>query len=190
MSTESDSNVGKPEQAVASASQTPKEVNVEELKALCAEHVCKECPEAHKIRDEKLRALAEAENYKKRLEREKEDFLKFASEGVLEDLLPVLDNLDLALLHAGSNEACKSLIQGVEMTRKIFQDTLKKHGLEAVGAAGEEFDPNLHQAIGQEENRSFPSGTVTRLFQSGYVLKGRLLRPAKVMVNKTLEKSV
>jgi len=134
--------------------------------------------------DKRLRALADAENLKKRLIREKEEFVKFAAEGVLADLLPVLDNLDLALAHGKSVPACKDVVMGVDMTRKIFLDTLARHGLEPCGAAGEEFNPEVHEAVGMQPSPQIPANHVIQVMLSGYRLRGRLLRPAKVLVSQ------
>lgn len=134
--------------------------------------------------DKRLRALAEAENLKKRLIREKEEFVKFAAEGVLADLLPVLDNLDLALAHGRTVAACKDVVMGVDMTRKIFLDTLARHGLEPCGQAGEEFNPEFHEAVGMQPGGKTPPNHVIQVMLSGYRLRGRLLRPAKVLVSQ------
>ena len=134
--------------------------------------------------DKRLRALAEAENIKKRLIKEKEEFVKFAAEGVLADLLPVLDNLDLALAHGRSIEACKDVLLGVDMTRKVFLDILARHGLEACGQKGEEFNPEVHEAVGMQPGGEVPANHVLQVMQAGYRLRGRLLRPAKVLVSQ------
>lgn len=137
--------------------------------------------------DRRLRALAEADNLKKRLIREKEEFVKFAAEGVLADLLPVLDNLDLALAHGRTVAACKDVVMGVDMTRKVFLDILSRHGLEPCGAAGEEFNPEFHEAVGAQPGGpdcQAPDGCVLQVMQAGYRLRGRLLRPAKVLVRQ------
>ena len=151
---------------------------------MCRERVCPECDVNQQAEDARLRAMAEAENVKKRLMRETEELRKYLGETLLADLLPVLDNLDLALDLAKGLEACKDFVTGVEMTRKIFLDTLTRHGLEPVGAVGEEFDPQVHEAVGMEQDPEVADNAVARLVQRGYILKGRLLRPAKVMVNK------
>ncbi len=156
----------------------------DELKALCREHVCPGCDVMGEAKEERLRALAETENIKKRLARETEELKKFAADAILSDLLPVLDNLDLALDHAKTQDACKNFVTGVDMTRKMFLDTLAKHGLEAVGKAGDEFDPNFHEAMGMAQSPDLPDGSIAQIMQRGYVLKGRVIRPAKVMVNK------
>lgn len=159
-------------------------VDQELLASLCREKVCPQCPELTQKHEEMLRILAESENFKKRLTREKEDFCKFATGSLLEDIIPALDNLALALGHGPKNEACQGLLLGVEMSIKIFHDTLKKHGLEVVGQEGEVFNPAVHEAIGQEERADLEDGTVCRLLQNGYVLNNRLLRPAKVLVSR------
>jgi molecular chaperone GrpE len=136
--------------------------------------------------DKRLRAMAEADNLKKRLIKEKEEFVKFAAEGVLADLLPVLDNLDLALAHGRSVAACKDVVLGVDMTRKIFLDILARHGLEPCGLVGEEFNPEMHEAMGVQPAASgspLPPNSVAQVMQAGYRLRGRLLRPAKVLVS-------
>jgi molecular chaperone GrpE len=158
----------------------------EELDALCKESVCPGCDVFKEAETVRLRALADSENVKKRLLRENEEMKKYAGESILADLLPILDNLDLALAHTDNLSAeCKNFVIGVDMTRKIFLDAVKNHGLEAVQAGvGAEFDPEIHEAVGTVEEPSLGNNQVAQLVQNGYRLKGRLLRPAKVMVNK------
>lgn len=134
--------------------------------------------------EQRLRNMAEIENVKKRLQREKEEQVRFAAEKVLADLLPTLDNLDLALQYGQGDAACKNVIIGVEMTRKLLLDALAKHGLEPVGTAGEEFSPEIHEGIGYAESNDMPANHVAAVMQRGYKLKERLLRPAKVMISK------
>lgn len=157
---------------------------LEELVKICEEKICPDCEQLKEKEEKVLRILAEAENLKKRLQREKEDFCKFAIAGFLEELLPVLDNLELALSHGKEQKECSSLHQGVEMTLKIFRDILKKHGLTPVGEIGEKFDPNIHEAMAQEEREDMEEGCVAQMYQRGYKLHDRLLRPAKVIVSK------
>ncbi len=165
--------------------QTPQlELTDEELVALCKERVCAVCDEKEQADSERLRALAEMDNFKKRLTREKEDFCKFANESILAELLPVLDNLDLALEHGGKVEACKDFLIGVDMTRKIFLDTLSRHGLTPIGEVGEPFTPERHDAVSQEIRDDMEPELVASVLQRGYLLKDRLLRPAKVAVSK------
>ena len=131
----------------------------------------------------RLRMAAEMDNYQKRLKREHEEQVRYASESVLSDLLPSLDNLDLALLYGSTNEVCKDMMQGIAMTRKLLLEATGKHGLCPTGQEGEEFNPALHEAVGFDARPDLAPGSVTRVLQRGYKLGDRLLRPAKVMVN-------
>lgn len=135
------------------------------------------------IEDMRLRMAAEMDNFKKRLTREHQEQMRYASEKVLADLLPALDNLDLAIQYGATHEACKDMMQGIEMTRKQLLDAVAKSGLASLGEKGEEFDPAKHEAIGVEANPEVAPGAVARVLQRGYKLHDRLLRPAKVMVN-------
>jgi len=134
--------------------------------------------------ESKLRILAESENFKKRLAKEKEEFLRYAGESVIADMLSVLDNIDLALAHGRGNDACRDLLLGIEMTRKIFAETLSRHGLEEFGTVGEPFNPEFHEALGVGAVPGLPEDAVSQVVQMGFRLRGRLLRPAKVMINK------
>ena len=166
--------------------QTEVSLSQEELEALCRESVCPACDVHKEAEAVRLRALADSENVKKRLLRETEEMKKYAGESILADLLPVLDNLDLALAHTGNlDAACKNFVIGVDMTRKLFLDAVKGHGLEAVAATrGSEFNPEIHEAVGTVEDPDLDNNQIAQIVQGGYILKGRLLRPAKVMVNK------
>ncbi len=154
---------------------------LESVKASCAEQL-KAADE--KIKSIQMRSLADFENYKKRLAREHDEHLKYAAEKVMKDLLPTLDNLELAINYGSKDEACANMMQGVQMTQKLLLDTVAKHGLTRVGQEGEPFDPAKHEAIGCESREKYEPETVARVLQSGYDLSGRLLRPAKVMVNR------
>ena len=155
----------------------------EDLKARCEAEICPSCTVKAEAEDIRLRALAEMENFKKRLQREKDEQVKYASEKVLADLLPVLDNLELAIQYGSKDAACHVLLMGVEMTRKIFLDTLKQHGLTPFGEVGEIFDPERHEAVAKEPRDDMDDGHIAQLHQRGYQLKERLLRPAKVSVS-------
>lgn len=137
--------------------------------------------EAEEIR---LRALAEADNARKRFLREKDEATRYAASRVLSDIIPALDNLDLALEHGKGSEACKDFFVGVEMTRKLLLEALQRHGLSQVGAVGEEFDPALHEAMSLAPDENVPNGAICMLMSRGYKLHDRLLRPAKVIVCK------
>lgn len=131
----------------------------------------------------RLRMAAEMDNFQKRLKREHEEQVRYASESVLSDLLPSLDNLDLALQYGSTSEVCKDMMQGIAMTRKLLLEATSKHGLCPIGEEGEEFNPALHEAVGFDARPELAPGSVARVLQRGYKLGDRLLRPAKVMVN-------
>ncbi|WP_035244596.1 nucleotide exchange factor GrpE [Desulfonatronovibrio hydrogenovorans] len=164
--------------------KTESEISLDDLQTLCEEHICPQCELLAEQKDKTLRALADSENYKKRLTREKEEFCKFAVSSFVEEILPVLDNLELALEHGQKNPACKDLVQGVEMTMSMFRQILEKNNLVQVGQIGEEFNPGLHEALAQEERSDMENGLICQVMQKGYVLNDRLIRPAKVMVSK------
>ena len=156
----------------------------ENLDLLCRLHICPSCAVQTEAGDVRLRAIAELENVKKRLKREQEESVRFAAEGVLGDLLPSLDTLDRAIEYGRANEACKDVIQGVEMTRKLLLDALQAHGLATRGECGEPFSPEVHEAVGFDRRDDLEEGAVCVVVQRGYLLKDRLLRPAKVLINK------
>ena len=159
-------------------------LSIENLMDLCRERVCPVCPIQKETEDAKLRALADLENTKKRLLREKEEQTAYVSEKILQDIIPALDNLSLALQHAPQGDESKNFVIGVEMTRKLLLENLQKHGLEEVGHIGEAFDPVVHEAVGVSNIPEIPDDHVAVLLSKGYRLNGRLLRPAKVMVSK------
>lgn len=136
------------------------------------------------VEELRLRSAAEMDNFKKRLNREHQEQMRYAAEKVLSDLLPTLDNLDLALQYGSRHEACRDMLQGVAMTRKLLLEAVIKHGLTPLGEEGEEFSPEVHEAMGFEARPDFAFGVVARVLQRGYKLGDRLLRPAKVMVNQ------
>jgi molecular chaperone GrpE len=133
--------------------------------------------------DKWLRLRAEFENYKKRMQREKADLLKFGNESLLKALLPILDNLNRAIEHGKNAKENSSLLDGVEITCKEFLNTLEKFGVKPIEAAGEVFDPEKHEAILQKES-DLERNRIIAAVQNGYSYHDRLLRPAKVVVSK------
>ncbi len=131
-----------------------------------------------------LRAQAEMENIKKRARKEKEDWLKYANETLIKEILPVMDNLEKAISHSDNEESFTALKEGVELTLKGLKDILKKSGLEEVQAKGESFDPCFHEAVSEIEDKSVRTGTVIQELQKGYILNQRLVRPAMVIVSR------
>lgn len=139
--------------------------------------------EASEYYDRWLRLRAEFENFKKRMQREKGDLVKFGNESLLKALLPVLDNLSRAIDHGRNAKEPSPLLEGVEMTRKEFLNTLDRFGVKPVPAVGEVFDPAKHEALSQEESDQEVNRVIAAV-QSGYFYHDRLLRPAKVIVSK------
>jgi molecular chaperone GrpE len=134
-----------------------------------------------------LRATADLENYRRRAQKEKEDVQRFGNEKVLRDFLPVIDNMDRAIEHANTGADLDSVKQGIEMTRKLFEETLAKHGVTRVAALGQRFDPAFHEAIQSIDRPDVPPNQVITEVVKGYMLKDRLMRPALVVVSKALE---
>jgi molecular chaperone GrpE len=133
-----------------------------------------------------LRTAADFENFKKRAAREKQEAIKYANEALLQKLLPVLENLDMALAaaQATSREASQSLQAGVNMICQQLKGVLADAGLAEVDALGQTFDPNLHEALSQQETADVPEGQVMQQLRKGYKFRDRLLRPASVVVAK------
>jgi molecular chaperone GrpE len=139
--------------------------------------------EASENFDKWLRLRAEFENFKKRMQKEKGDLVKFGNENLLKALLPVLDNLSRAIEHGKNAKENSPLLEGVEMTCKEFLNILDRFGVKPVPAVGEVFDPEKHEALSQEESDQ-EANRVIAAVQNGYFYHDRLLRPAKVIVSK------
>jgi molecular chaperone GrpE len=136
--------------------------------------------------DRLLRTTADFDNYRKRAAREKVEAVRFANEGLIAKLLPVLDSFEMALSAAQTpgDESGKSLQAGVTMIYQQLRAVLQEAGVEEVDATGKMFDPNLHEAISQQESAEVPEGQVLQQVRRGYKLRERLLRPATVIVAK------
>ena len=140
--------------------------------------------ELEAAKDAALRAQADAMNVQRRADQEIEKARKFALERFCGDLLSVVDNLERALESSGDEQGSASLAEGVELTRKGFMDVLAKYGVETVDPQGEPFDPETAQAMSMVEQPDVEPNSVVAVMQKGYLLNGRLLRPAMVMVSK------
>jgi molecular chaperone GrpE len=140
--------------------------------------------EAAAAQERYLRAVADLENFRKRTVREKDELRQFAASGVIEDLIPVLDNLNLGL--AAANQTAtdpKSVVQGVTMVLEQFKTALVRHGLKEINPLGAVFDPNLHDCISHQPSKEVKDEHVMQVVRTGYSLNGRLLRPASVIVS-------
>jgi molecular chaperone GrpE len=139
------------------------------------------------LQDKMLYFQAEFENFKKLKAREKQEVLKFGNETLLQELIPVLDNMDMALEHASHADDVKAIAEGVKLTFNQFLKVLEKSGVERLEAVGKKFDPNLHEALYQEERNDMEPDTVVSEVQKGYLLNGRVVRPSRVSVSKKPE---
>lgn len=143
--------------------------------------------EAKETHDRLLRVSAEFENYKKRAAREMNDFRKFANENFAKAMLPVVDSMDLAIESSSNDKhVSNSMVEGVNMTLKEILKVFEQFGVKRFESIGNTFDPNLHQAVMQEETDTFPENTVSKELQKGYMISDRLLRPAMVVVSKKI----
>lgn len=140
------------------------------------------------LKDRLLRALADAENTRRRAEREKTDASQYAVTKFARDVLVVADNLKRALdsyppeARVGETAQVKAVIEGVEATERHLQSTLERHGVKMIDTTGARFDPNLHQAIAEVPGNGLPAGSIVNVVQTGYIIADRLLRPAMVTV--------
>ena len=136
-----------------------------------------------------LRLAAEMENLKKRLEREKADLLQFANENLIKELLPVVDHLELALEHGRQAATPAPFLEGLELVHQGFLKALGRFGVTPLVAVGQQFDPAYHNAVMQESAPEVPDCTVLKELQKGYLLHGRLLRPAMVVVARNTQET-
>ncbi|KAF0220903.1 MAG: molecular chaperone [Geobacteraceae bacterium] len=172
-----------PAPAAAAAEEEVKEPAAvdERIKPLEEALAAKES-EARENWDKYVRERADLENYRKRVQKEKEEILKYGNESLILEILPVLDSMERALAHS-SEESQAAVIEGVRLTHNMLLSALKKFGVTEIEAAkGSPFDSACHHAMCQVENGELPPNTVVEEFQKGYTLNGRLLRPAMVSV--------
>ncbi len=140
--------------------------------------------ELAECKDKMLRLAAELENFKKRVEREKLEHMKFALEEFAKELLPFLDNLERAIAVAKETKDMEKMIEGIELTLSGYFKTLERFGLKTFVAEGQRFDPNYHEALSVEESTDVEENTVLKELLRGYTLHDRVIRPALVVVSK------
>ncbi len=155
--------------------KTPREESLEEKLGRMEQ-------ELQEAKNRSLYLQADFDNYRKRMAREKAEFLNYGYERILKELLPLLDDLERALEHAKNSSNSEGLAEGVELVVKKFHSTLETMGVHPIAAVGEKFDPLHHEAIGKEEKSGVEPGRVLQEIQRGYKLKDRLLRAARVTV--------
>lgn len=174
---------GELDEALEAAEQAETEVSDNPEAELLAARVEELEQGLAEAKDQALRAAAEAQNVRRRAEQEAEKARKFALEKFVRELLPVVDSLEKAL-EAMADEATEAHREGVSMTLKMQLDAMAKFGVEAVEPAGEPFDPQLHEAMAMVPNPELEPNTVMEVMQKGYLLNGRLVRPAMVVVSQ------
>jgi len=173
------------EETPVNKGQEPEEKPLEKSsKAELLEKIKELQEESKKNYDLFLRSEADSENLKKRNQKEKEEWIKFANEKLIKELLPVLDNLESAISHSQNENSFQALREGVELTYKGLKDTLIKLGLEEVKTQDESFDPNYHHAVSELEDEKLEAGVICQELQKGYTFNQRLIRPAMVVVSK------
>lgn len=137
------------------------------------------------LKDRHLRLAAEYDNFRRRSLKERQDLHNYANENVFKELLPIVDNLERAVTHARREEQrpdSENLLQGIELTHRSLLQILAKHGVVEIEAQGKPFDPQVHEAVRRVPSNQHPPGTVVEVYQKGYKLKDRMLRPAMVAV--------
>lgn len=183
------------DETVQPSAATPPEmgdVSVEQLKAMIAAlqgDLEKKSAEAAAKQDQFLRAVAETENVRRRLEKEKEETAKYAITKFAKDILTVGDNFQRAIAAVPkdaveSDPALKTLLDGVILAERDYKTALERHGVRVIDPAGQPFNPHHHQAVMEQENASVPAGTVLQVYQVGYMIDDRNLRPAMVVVSR------
>lgn len=173
MNNESQDNLQEENSEDTEADIDPKDEEIQQLKNNVQEE-----------EEKYLRLYAEFENYKRRIQKENQTMKAYKAQDVLNDILPTIDNIERALQIEGEDEQFKSLQKGVEMVYESLLNALKNNGLEKIEAEGQQFDPNIHQAVVQDDNPDYESGQITQELQTGYKLKERVLRPSMVKVNQ------
>ena len=164
--------------------ETTTEADVEAVEEVEVDPIAELQQQLEEKENRYLRLRADYDNLIRRSKLDREAAEKYRSQSLLNDLLPVLDNLDRALQVEVTSEDAKSLFKGVEMVYRQFVDATAKEGLEVIATEGETFDPNFHQAVMQEQDNEKESGVILRELQKGYKLKDRVLRPSMVSVNE------
>lgn len=140
--------------------------------------------ELESVRDRELRCRAELDNFRKRAAREYQDGLRYANLPLLQDILPVIDNIDRAIEAAEKNADADALLEGFKLVRQQLEDALARHHCTRIEALDAPFDPNLHHAVMQQPSEDHPANTVIMVTQDGYQLHDRVVRPSQVIVSK------
>jgi molecular chaperone GrpE len=178
------SEENKPEEAAPEDAE-PREAEGEANGAPSTDPAADMAADLARLKDQLLRMAADFDNYRKRSRRDVQEAERRAQEDLVKALLPTFDNLERASAHTESAADLKSLVDGLQMVQRQFKDTLAGLGIERVGEVGVPFDPAEHEAVQNVETAEFPAGAVARILQPGYRWKGRLVRPALVVVARS-----
>lgn len=170
-----------PDQAASAPAPAPAGPTPEEQLAVAKK-------DAAQHQERYLRAVADLENYRKRMLREKDELRQYAAANVVEDIIPVLDNLSLGMAAAKQQNDVKAIVNGVSLVLEQFKSTLGRHGLKEVNPVDQPFDHNLHESIAHQPSATVPAENVMQVVRMGYTLNGRLLRPASVIVSSGVAK--
>jgi molecular chaperone GrpE len=190
-SSEIDSNQKKSAEAVRAGDKKAAEIDSKKDKKIPAADPMKELEEKFRKSEEEakqsydryLRVSADFENYKKRTAREMDDFRKFANQSLVKELLPIVDNLELAIKSANENKNVDNrLLDGVDLTLKEILKIFEKYNVKSIEALGKTFDPRYHEAVMREETDKHPENSITNELQKGYLIHDRLIRPSMVVV--------
>ncbi|MBR6389128.1 MAG: nucleotide exchange factor GrpE [Opitutales bacterium] len=144
--------------------------------------------EAAKNYDSYLRAAANLDTFRRRVQRDMDDLRKFAIQPFVEELLPSIDNLELALSHARGNSDFKNMVSGIEMVLSQIKKVFETFGIAEIRPIGEDFDPNFHECVAQQPSEKYAENKVSEIMRTGYTLNGRLIRPASVVVSSGAKK--
>ncbi|MEQ8236049.1 MAG: nucleotide exchange factor GrpE [Syntrophomonadaceae bacterium] len=182
---ETQQNAGSPveNEVVHNAADTGAEAAEPSLETKMSEELRKLQEEARKNYDNYLRALAEVENIKKRSQRDREEYVKYANMTLIKKLLPIIDDLNRAIEASGISRDFEALSKGVEMTARNLGDLLTGEGVKPIESLGKPFDPQYHQALSVEPNGEYPENTVIEQLQTGYIMHDRVIRPSLVKVS-------
>jgi len=170
------------EAAAVSAAEQPEAAEIDEL-TLLKQEIEKQKEETKKNYEQYLRALAEADNVRKRTQRDKEEYMKFSNLPLIKKLLPVVDDLERAIQAAGSSQDYEILSKGVEMINRRLQDIIREQEVLVIETEGQAFDPQFHQALVVEESSEHEENTILQELQKGYIMHGRVIRPSLVKVS-------
>lgn len=165
-----------PGQATPAPAPAPAEPSLEEQLAAAKK-------DAANHQERYLRAVADLENYRKRMLREKDELRQYAAANVVEDIIPILDNLGLGMAAGKQQTDVKAIVDGVSLVLEQFKSTLGRHGLKEVNPINQPFDHNLHESIAHQPSDTVPAENIMQVVRLGYTLNGRLLRPASVIVS-------